>query len=171
MKESAVKILKENRLMAIATIRPDGWPQTTIVGYANEGILIYFAISRTGQKYENIKRDNRVSLAIGHDFHDPRSIRGLSIAAHASEVTDSNQRERGLRLLLEQHPGLKRLEVPSLSEDTVLMRAAPSIVTIIDYSQGFGHSDILTVGPGGMVEMTAAREDDWGFGESLKPLA
>jgi nitroimidazol reductase NimA-like FMN-containing flavoprotein (pyridoxamine 5'-phosphate oxidase superfamily) len=170
MKATAVEILKRNRIMAVATVRADGWPQTTIVGYASEEILIYFAVSRTGQKFANIKRDNRVSLAIGHDFHDPDSIRGLSMAAHASEVTDSKQREHGFRLLLEQHPALKRLEVPSLTEETVLMRAAPAIITIIDYSKGFGHSDILTVGPGGMVEMTAARDDDWGFGESLKPI-
>jgi hypothetical protein len=51
------------------------------------------------------------------------------------------------------------------------MRAAPALITIIDYSKGFGHSDVLTVGPGGMTAMTAERDDDWGFGESLKPLS
>ena len=42
------------------------------------------------------------------------------------------------------------------------MRAYCSIVTILDYSKGFGHADLLTVAPGG-VEMTPARDDDWGF--------
>jgi nitroimidazol reductase NimA-like FMN-containing flavoprotein (pyridoxamine 5'-phosphate oxidase superfamily) len=168
MKERAVEILDANRIMAIATVQTDGWPQATIVGYANEGILIYFMISRTSQKFANIERDNRVSLAIGRDFHDPRSIKGLSIAAHASEVTDSDQRARALKLLLDQHPGLKKL-VPKNLDKSIVMRAAPAILTIIDYSKGFGHSDVLTVGPGSRVAMTADRDDDWGFGEALKP--
>ena len=42
------------------------------------------------------------------------------------------------------------------------MRAYCSIVTILDYSKGFGHADLLTVSPGG-VETTPARENDWGF--------
>jgi hypothetical protein len=42
------------------------------------------------------------------------------------------------------------------------MRAYCSIVTILDYSKGFGHSDLLTVAPGG-VEMSPARDEDWGF--------
>lgn len=168
MEQKAVDILDANRVMAIATLRADGWPQTTLVGYANEGILIYFAISRSGQKFANIQRDNRVSIAIGRDFHDPKAIRGLSMAAHASEVTDAAQRERALKLLLEQHPGLKRLS-PKAKSDSVVMRAAPAVLTIIDYSKGFGHSDVLTVGPGGIVGMTAERDDDWGFGETVKP--
>jgi len=168
MKERVIEILNANRIMAIATVRPDGWPQTTLVGYASEGILIYFAISRTGQKFANIERDNRVSIAIGRDFDDPKSIRGLSMAAHASEVTDPDQRDRALELLLDQHPGLKRLEGLNFT-DSAVMRAAPAMISIIDYSKGFGHTDVLTVGPGGMVGMTAERDDDWGFGEALKP--
>jgi nitroimidazol reductase NimA-like FMN-containing flavoprotein (pyridoxamine 5'-phosphate oxidase superfamily) len=167
MESKAIEILNANRIMVIATVRPDGWPQATTVGYANEGTLIYFSISRTGQKFANIQFDNRVSIAIGRDFHDPKSITGLSIAAYASEVTDPAQRKRAIKALQQQHPGLKRLDPESL-DIAAVMRAAPAILTIIDYSKGFGHSDVLTVGPGGMVEMTADRDDNWGFGESLK---
>jgi nitroimidazol reductase NimA-like FMN-containing flavoprotein (pyridoxamine 5'-phosphate oxidase superfamily) len=167
METTAIEILDANRIMAIATLRPDGWPQTTIVGYAHEETLIYFAISRRGQKFANIQRDNRVSIAIGHDFHDPKSITGLSMAAYASEVTDAEQRKRAIKLLQKQHPGLKRLD-PKPLENAAVMRAAPAILTVIDYAKGFGHSDILTVGPGGLTAMTAARDDDWAFGEDLK---
>jgi len=167
MEDKAVRILGENRIMAIATTRPDGWPQATIVGYANDGILIYFAISRQSQKFANIARDDRVSLAIGRDFHDPSSIRGLSIAAHASEVLDDAQRAHARDLLLEAHPGLRKLETPD-AEHSAIMRAKPAIITIVDYTKGFGHSDILTVSPGG-TDMTPARDDDWGFTAVLKP--
>ena len=50
MEQKAIQILEGHRTMAIATVRPDGWPQTTIVGYANDGLLLYFLISRSSQK-------------------------------------------------------------------------------------------------------------------------
>ena len=169
MQEKAASILKDNRIMAIATVRADGWPQVTTVGYANDDLLIYFIISRQGQKLANILRDDRVSLSIGRDFHDPSSIRGLSIAGHASEVTDPQQRRQAVEMVLARHPGLHRLEPPQPSHSAV-MRIFPSTVTILDYSKGFGHADILTVSPGG-TEMTPARDDDWGFGFRPKPLS
>ena len=169
MKQKAVDILQDNRLMAIATLRPDGWPQATMVSYANEGILIYFVVSRQSQKFANIECDDRVSLVIGRDFHDPATIKALSIAARASEVRDPKQRQRAIRLLLDRHPGLKKLERPD-PDHSAVMRANPEIITILDYSKGFGHADLLTVGPGGLTNMTAARDDDWGFGTALKPV-
>jgi nitroimidazol reductase NimA-like FMN-containing flavoprotein (pyridoxamine 5'-phosphate oxidase superfamily) len=170
MKHKAVDILKGNRLMAISTLRGDGWPQTTMVSYANEDILIYFIVSKASQKFANIERDDRVSLVIGRDFHDPSTIKAVSIAARASEVRDPKQRQRAITLLLERHPGLRKLERPDPGHSAV-MRATPEIITILDYSKGFGHADLLTVGPGGLTDMTPARDDDWGFGTVLKPVA
>jgi len=169
MEQKAVEILNQNRLMALSTVRSDGWPQATFVGYANDGLLLYFVISRDSQKFTNIRKDDRVSLVVGRDFHDPTTIKALSIAAHASEVTDPTQRPRAVELLLKRHPGLRKLEPPSPSHSAV-MRAYPTIVTILDYSKGFVHADVLTVSPGG-VEMTPARDDDWGFGTALKPTS
>lgn len=170
MKDKAVRILDHNRLMAIATVRPDGWPQATLVGYANEDILLYFMISRDSQKFRNIERDDRVSIAIGRDFHDPASIEALSIAANASEVSDPKQRDRAVKLLLDRHPGLQRLATPDYTHAAV-MRAYCSIITVLDYSQGFGHADLLTVGADGLTEMTPARDNDWGFGGDLKSVS
>lgn len=152
--------------MTIATLRPDGWPQATMVNYANDGLLLYFIISRNSQKFANIDRDSRVSIVIGRDFDDPADIKALSIAANASEVRDPLQREQAIRLVLRRHPLLAKIGGPDLAH-SVVMRAYCSIVTILDYSKGFGHADLLTVGPGGP-EMTPARDDDWGF---LRPAS
>ena len=170
MKDKIINILAESRIMAISTIRPDGWPQTTIVGYAHQDIFIYFTVSRLSQKFSNIMHDDRVSIAVGKDFHDPSSLLAISMAAHASEVRDPKQREEIVRLLRNRHPGLKKLEFPSPANAAV-MRAHPSIITISDYSKGFGHADVLTVAPGGLTEMTAARPDDWGFGSVTKDVS
>lgn len=169
MKDKAVGILDQNRVLAIATVRPDGWPQATMVSYANEDILIYFIVSRQGQKFANIESDDRVSLVVGRDPDDPMAIKALSIAARASEVRDPEQRQRAVEILLGRHPGLARLEPPA-PDHSAVMRAYPEIVSILDYSKGFGHADLLTVSPGG-VEMTPARDDDWGFGTGLRPIS
>lgn len=161
MEQKAVEILNNHRLMTIATLRSDGWPQATMVSYANDGLLLYFVISKNSQKYANIDRDSRVSIVVGRDFEDPADIKALSIAANASEVRDPAQRQKAVHLILERHPALAKLGGPDLNHSAV-MRAYCSIVTILDYSKGFGHADLLTVGPGG-AEMTPARDDDWGF--------
>ncbi len=161
MEQKAIEILNQHHLMAIATLRPDGWPQATMVSYANDGLLLYFVVSRASQKYANIERDSRVSMVVGRDFEDPSQIKALSIAANASEVRDPMQRARAIELVLQRNPALSKLPRPDL-EHSAVMRAYCSIVTILDYSQGFGHADLLTVGPGG-AEMTPARDDDWGF--------
>ena len=162
MEDDIVAILDAHRLMAISTMMPNGWPQTTLVGYANEGLLIYFVISRAGQKFANIQRDQRVAIAISRDYEDPSQIKELSIAAEASEVTDSGQRERAIDLLLERRPSMKKLERPNPASAAV-MRAAMRVVTISDYTKDFGHADIVTLGPAGIVDMQPARPDDWGF--------
>jgi nitroimidazol reductase NimA-like FMN-containing flavoprotein (pyridoxamine 5'-phosphate oxidase superfamily) len=100
MEEDAIEILDAHRLMAISTVMPDGWPQATLVGFANDGLLIYFVISRAGQKFANIQRDQRVAIAVGRDVEDPMAIRELSIAAEASEVSDPKQREHAIDLIL-----------------------------------------------------------------------
>lgn len=166
MEQQAVDILDTHRVMAIATLRPDGWPQTTMVSYANEGLLLYFIISRAGQKYANIARDSRVSIVVGRDFEDPAQIKALSIAANGFELRDAAHRERIIDLILARHPGLASLPRPDPLYSAV-MRAYCSIVTILDYSKGFGHADLLTVSPSG-TEMTPARDDDWGFGSSAE---
>ena len=160
MESKAVDILNSHRLMTIATLRPDGWPQATMVSYANEGLLLYFIISRQSQKYANIYRDSRVGITIGRDFDDPAKIRGLSIAANASEVRDPMQRERAVELILERHPALAKLGGPDLQHSAVV-RAYSSIVTIIDYSKGFGHTDLVRVTDHDLAEHIEARRHHW----------
>jgi nitroimidazol reductase NimA-like FMN-containing flavoprotein (pyridoxamine 5'-phosphate oxidase superfamily) len=162
MDDRVTEILGSHRLMAISTLMPDGSPQATLVGYANDGLLIYFVISREGQKFANIQRDQRVAIAIGRDVENPAEIKELSISGVASEVTDPNQRNHAIDLLLDRRPGLKNLPRPS-SERSAVMRVAPRIITISDYSRGFGHADQLTLGPAGIIDMEPTRPNDWGF--------
>ena len=53
-KETILRLLAQHRIMTVATVRPDGWPQATTVGYASEGLLLYFLCSKQSQKAANI---------------------------------------------------------------------------------------------------------------------
>lgn len=145
MLEPAIQILNDHRMMAISTVRPDGWPQTTVVGYANDGWLVYFLIFRGSQKFANIAQDDRVSLAVTGDTNFLGEIKAVYAGALASEVTDEGERKKAWQLLAERHPNLMDFGMPE-DQQTALMRASCKYVSVLDYSKGIGHSEALTVG-------------------------
>lgn len=147
MLQPAIQILESHRMMAISTVRPDGWPQTTIVGYANQGWTVYFLIFRSSQKFANIERDDRVSIAVGSEPNYLSDIKAVYAGAHASEVVDPHEREMAWKLLMERHPNLADFGLPDTSE-SALMHAKCKYVSVLDYSQGVGHSEDLTVDDG-----------------------
>jgi len=161
MQQKAISILSRHGVMALATLRPDGWPQATTVGYINDGLVLYFLISRTSQKFHNIAADDRVSVAIGMNVADPQSIEGLSMAAHAQEVRDEPYRSQFCRRLSDRHPGYFDPDQLDFSA-SALKRARPQVVTTIDYSNGLGHADVINIGPDELSFMEPARPDDWG---------
>ena len=137
-------ILDANRIMTIATLRSDGWPQATTVGYVNDGLAFWFLCGRDSQKAANLARDNRVSLTINGDPSDIMAITGLSMAAHAIPVSDRAEAEKVLRLMPAKYPDQKALPVAMPTPDQVsLFRIEPSVVSVLDYTQGFGHADLV----------------------------
>jgi len=117
-----------------------GWPQATTVVYANEGLTIYFVCGPESQKVANLSRDNRVSLTIDHETPDVTEITGLSMAAHAQLVFNPAEASKALRMLRLKYP---LLPVP-MPEDVTIFRVTPTIISVIDYSKGFGHTDLVT---------------------------
>jgi len=59
-----IRILDSHRIMAVSTQRADGWSQTTLAGYAKVGLTIYVLVFRSSQKFANMQRDDRISIAI-----------------------------------------------------------------------------------------------------------
>src|SRR5512132_504185 len=88
IRRKILTLLDSHRIMTIATLRPDGWPQATTVGYVNEGLTLWFLCGLESQKARNLAKDNRVSITIDDDTPDVTSITGLSMAARAHRVID-----------------------------------------------------------------------------------
>lgn len=161
MLQPAIAILDSQKTMAISTLRADGWPQTTIVGYANEGWTVYFLILRSSQKFLNIQSDDRISFAVSDNATELSEHKAVYASAHASEVIDQRDREHGWRLLVDRHPNLAAFEMPDPAV-TALMRAVCKHVSVLDYSIGLGHTEALTIEDDGMVVAEPARTDLWG---------
>lgn len=138
-------LLDQHRIMTIATLRPDGWPQATTVGYVNEGLTLYFLCGIESQKAKNLARDNRISLTIDHDTPNVMEITGLSMAAYAQPVSDRAEAEKVLRMLPLKYPDAPPLPLKMPTPDEVrLFRVVPTIISVLDYSKGFGHTDLVT---------------------------
>lgn len=145
IKNKILTLLDRHRIMTIATLRPDGWPQATTVGYVNEGLTLYFLCGLDSQKAANLARDNRVSLTIDHDTPDLMAITGLSMAARAQAVVDRAEAAKVLRLLPLKYPEQTSLPVAMPKpEDVRIFRLTPIVISVLDYSKGFGHTDLVT---------------------------
>jgi len=54
LKGKILTLLDQHRIMTVATLRADGWPQATTVGYVNEGLTLYFLCGLDSQKARNL---------------------------------------------------------------------------------------------------------------------
>ncbi|WP_091740682.1 pyridoxamine 5'-phosphate oxidase family protein [Phenylobacterium immobile] len=140
-----LSLIQEHRIMSIATLRGDGWPQVTTVGYANDDLALYFLCGLDSQKASNLARDNRVSLTIDHDTPQVMEIKGLSMAGRAEVVTERAEGEKALALLLARYPQQAGPELPLPKPDDVrIFRVEPIVISVLDYSKGFGHTELVT---------------------------
>lgn len=147
IRQKILALLDQHRIMTIATLRPDGWPQATTVGYVNEGLTLWFLCGLESQKASNLARDGRVSITIDHDTANLMAITGLSMAARAHGVTDRQEAEKVLRMLPLKYPDAPpetaSMKLPG-PDEVAIFRVEPEIISVLDYTKGFAHTDLVT---------------------------
>jgi hypothetical protein len=157
----AIRILNRHRVMSISTVRPDGWPQTTVVGYANKGFDIFFLIFRASQKYANIRHDDRISIAVAAEPVELNQLTAVYAGAHAQEITDQRGRDDAWRLLMMRNSNLAGFNIPD-PRDATFMHARCKYVSVLDYTQGLGHREQFVVGDQGVPTEADVVQDGWG---------
>jgi hypothetical protein len=69
------------------------------------------------------------------------------MAARAEAVDDPAEAQKALRMLMQKYPEQKSLP-SSLSmptpEDVRIFRLTPTVISVLDYTKGFGHTDLVT---------------------------
>ena len=143
LKGRVLAILARHRTMTIATLRPDGWPQATIVGYANDDLDLYFVIAADSQKHANILRDRRASIAIGGDPPAGQPIVGLSMAVTVAPVSDPAEVERLNALVARRYP--EHATFSPNSQSVAVMKAVPEVISVVDSSAKGPRAQLLQV--------------------------
>jgi general stress protein 26 len=139
-----LKVLDDSPDIAIATKRPDGFPQATVVSFVHDAGTIYFGCGKDSQKARNIAHDNRVSATATPAYDDWKHIRGISMGARAVRVTDEKEQARVGALMLKRFPEMADFMDEMSAVDMVLFRLDPEAISILDYAKGFGHTELKT---------------------------
>ncbi len=140
--EEIVFILTGANDMTIATVREDGYPQATTVSYVNDGLTIYFGCAAASQKAKNIARNPKVSLTVNLPYTSWDEIRGVSVGAKAAAVVDPREMDRVGQLMFRKFPQIAQYAPPD-TDQLILFRISPEIISVLDYRKGFGHSDLV----------------------------
>ena len=143
-REKIVAILAGAYDMTLATIRPDGYPQATTVGYVNDGVKIYFGTAADSQKARNIALCDKVSLTVTLPYDRWEEIQALSMGARAARVTDPVEMAKVGRLMLKKFPQGADFG-PEEADSIAIFSISPVVVSVLDYRQGFGHTELVTV--------------------------
>lgn len=144
-REFILDLMASHNVMTLATVRPDGWPQATTVAYANDGLNLYFACDPDGQKVANIGLNDKVSATIDRDYPDWNRIRGLSLGGTAHVVTGPDERRRAQKLLRRKFPQWVEMPEPEDPALIAFVRVVPRVISILDYTKGFGYTRLVTV--------------------------
>lgn len=135
-------VLKRHHFLTLATIRPDGYPQATIVNYVHDDLTIYFATDATSQKAGNIQLNDKVSVAIASETQDAYKLRSLSLSGTAKRVIDA-ERLQNLRIrLFQELPEAKRL-APEDAKQLAVFAITPVAVCLVEYASGYGKTYLV----------------------------
>jgi nitroimidazol reductase NimA-like FMN-containing flavoprotein (pyridoxamine 5'-phosphate oxidase superfamily) len=130
--------------ITIATIRPDGWPQATTVSYVSDGMKVYFGTGANSQKARNLAKCDKVSATVNRPYRDWDGISGLSLAGRARLITDQTEMAHAGALMLKKFPQIARYSGFDMGP-LAMFCITPNVVSVLDYSKGFGHTDLLEV--------------------------
>ncbi|MCB1506146.1 MAG: pyridoxamine 5'-phosphate oxidase family protein [Hyphomicrobiaceae bacterium] len=144
LKALALEILSGEHLMALATVRHDGFPQTTWVNYISDQLTLYFACDAASQKAGNIELNPKVSLAIASETKNFNKLKGLSMSGTARRIKDRATATTLAQRLFSELPQSRRF-VPQDPLSLAVFAVEPVAISIVDYAQGFGTTHHMVV--------------------------
>jgi nitroimidazol reductase NimA-like FMN-containing flavoprotein (pyridoxamine 5'-phosphate oxidase superfamily) len=143
MRTKILAVFEDGRDLVLATIGPDGGPQATAVSYVNDGLTLFFGAAINSQKARNLARDNRISAVITLPYRDWMDIRGVSLSGWARPLSDLNEMGKAGVLFLKKFPEMT--QYVSTTQGVALFEVQPEYVSLLDYRQGFGHTDLVRI--------------------------
>ena len=72
------------------------------------------------------------------------AITGLSMGATAEPVHDPAEASKATGLLMKLYPEYAAYPIPN-PDEILFMKVLPKVISVLDYSKGFAHTDLITV--------------------------
>jgi nitroimidazol reductase NimA-like FMN-containing flavoprotein (pyridoxamine 5'-phosphate oxidase superfamily) len=142
LKSKILEVLRSHHTMALATVRPDGYPQATVVNYIHDDFVLYFAVDAASQKAGNIRLNNKVSVAIASEEQNFYKLRGLSMSGKAARIVDERRANELALRLFRTLPQSRRF-VPEDPKQLAVFEITPVAISLVDYATGFGKSYLV----------------------------
>lgn len=118
-------LLDKKGFAHVATIGPDGAPQSNPVWYDFDGENLLFSQTKTRQKYHNVRREPRVALSIT-DPADP--YRYLEIRGRVVEVVE-DEGKRFINSLAQKYMDEEEYPYHQPTDERVIVKVAPERTT------------------------------------------
>ncbi len=97
LEQEIIDYLSKKQPCSLATCGKDGAPRISVVDYLNDGLTIYI-LSEGGDKFKNLKENNRVAVGIGTGSKALKT-RGINIWGIADVFVDGDPEfEKGIKI-------------------------------------------------------------------------
>jgi general stress protein 26 len=106
--------------------------------------FLYFGCGVSSQKAFDIAHHSKVSVAINLPYSTWDEIRGVSLAGHAFLVKDPTETQNISKLIFKKFQQVAQY-ASSGSVDAALFRITPTVVSILDYRKGIGHTEFVRI--------------------------
>jgi general stress protein 26 len=141
-------ILRAGRELVMASIRPDGSPHASTLSYANDGLKTYCSISLDSQKAHDIRHDAQVAYVVNRPYGAWAEIQGISVDAKASMLNETEELQLASTLLLRKYPEFSKVisdtrALPWPGLLFIVLR--PQVISLLDYTRSFGHTEHYAV--------------------------
>ena len=118
LSNAARKILDDRNFGVLATLNPDGSPQTSVIWVGRDGDDLVISSAAGRRKDQNLRRDPRVSLCV-YDQNDPEQY--IEVRGAATVAPDDGRR---LAVALAE-----KYEGPGAGEE--FLRLPPEIIRVV----------------------------------------
>lgn len=138
-----LKLLNHQVLMTLATNDPDGQPHISTLGYANDGLNIYFVTARDSEKRANLLADPRASVAIRGRAEEGEAI-GISVEGRAVTITNAEEISALNAMIQARTPD----QAPFAPEhdDAVVFKLVPHMIKAVAVVEGHSRAQAFTIG-------------------------
>jgi len=111
VEQSIVELLRDEEMGTLGTLSEDGYPHTSTMHFACDGLVAYFHTFKYTRKYADILRDPKVSYAIAHlpegGFFERMQTHALQVRGMATIVEDQAEIDHAVELSHQQFDWLK----------------------------------------------------------------